>query len=52
MGEGELDDADVDRVDMWAVETDGEGFIGRNEDGYAVWPAFGIVFESVHHRGG
>ncbi len=36
LGESELDDAGVDRVDMWAVEADGEGFGGRDEDGYAV----------------
>ncbi len=31
-----MDDADVDRVDMWAVETDGEGFVGRDKDGHAI----------------
>ncbi len=31
-----MDDVDVDRVDIWAVETDGEGFVGRDEDGFAV----------------
>ncbi len=36
LGEGEVDDADVDRADMWAVETDGERFVGRDEDVFAV----------------
>ncbi len=36
LGEGELDDASVDRVDMWAVEADDKGFVEKNEDGYVV----------------
>ncbi len=36
LGEGELDDGGVDRVDMWAVETDGDGFAGRDKDGHAI----------------
>ncbi len=36
LGECELDDTGVDRVDMWAVEAEGEGFVERDEDGYVV----------------
>ncbi len=56
-----MDDASFDRVDMWAVETDGEGLVRGDEHGYPVQPPFGVVLhldlkaftiEEVVHGGG
>ncbi len=42
-----MDDADVDRVDMWAVETDGEGSLEEIRTGMRSSQRFGLCLTSI-----